>query len=555
MMSKRTRRFAAILVMLLFGLAGRCLLAEEQTYLVLLDVSGSMEKEGEIKFLRYSSGEVRKLMQDLTSAMNRAKVSPTVYVQPFSSSKQAYTEQGPMPPSDLKDHVPSTAHGAETELDDALQFGLRAHPNAALLILTDNKNDFSGSKSDRRFYELLAKDPRIHTVYFVPLAPPGSTRDALVLYAIGAGENKPAQLGLVIAEFAKAVGSDSVLFRGFYGGTAGASLSFSQNIWQTGADGEDRRAESEGDAVVLRFDEGRPLDGALKFRIHSNLRHWKIVDGELRKAEANLAVPNEYSGSGEYALPAAVLGSHKVNVLPGGDTAEIYSLPLSVIGDAGVRLQRASLFRTSLPDIPARVQLRAVVRVSERAEMSGLQPALTPALEDRIRAVYGLPEIMNLMTFQPDATTHPGVNERVIRFDREVLIRVKPDVVKNGLAHGVRIGVPLLMIAALITAVVLLRKQTFALLEPVGRVRIVQFGMLGGSQIVNWGGKKVATLQLFRNGQFQIRPEPGFLAEPMSLAKLPARFEMRNTRTQESGQYELRHGAAQARAVTKGAGK
>ena len=72
-------------------------------------------------------------------------------------------------------------------MDAALQLGMQGRPNSYLLILTDNRNDFKGSRSDQRFYDLLAKSPSIHTVFFVPLAQPGE-KAALVLYAVACGD-------------------------------------------------------------------------------------------------------------------------------------------------------------------------------------------------------------------------------------------------------------------------------------------------------------------------------------------------------------------------------
>src|ERR1035441_9959877 len=184
-------------------------------YVLLLDVSGSMEREGTVRYSRYSSGQISGIVQQLGRSIASADDTSAIYVQPFSSSHETFALRGPVSVSEIHDALPTTANAEETELDAGLLLGMKDRPNSYLFMLTDNKNDFAGSKSDRRFYDLLAKSPAIHTVYFVPLARPG-IKDSLVLYAVACGSAQRSVLRKIVTEFAKATQTDYVQFRGFY---------------------------------------------------------------------------------------------------------------------------------------------------------------------------------------------------------------------------------------------------------------------------------------------------------------------------------------------------
>ena len=152
------------------------------------------------------------------------------------------------------------------------------------------------------------------------------------------GEAHRKVLVQVVTEFAKAMQSEPVQFRGFYDDKEQESLNFGQHVMRTDENGEESPAMMEGDAIIVPYNEGRSVDGALKFRIHSNMKHWRIKDGELRKLEVSVEVPSAYGSVGEYKLPITVSGGRKMNVAPGGDSAEVYTLPLSKIADVGVSL-------------------------------------------------------------------------------------------------------------------------------------------------------------------------------------------------------------------------
>ena len=513
-----TRRSAAYYsAFILAFLATRFCYAEPASppSVVLLDVSGSMEQEGGIRFARYSSGQVRNLLQHLGAAM-AASASGPVYVQPFSSSHNPVGEIGPMDATTIEAAAPQTAHAPETELDYALRVGLQRGPDVFVYLLTDNKNDYSGSRSDHQFYEMLANERNIHSVFFVPLAQPGNKTDALVLYGIAAGKASRETLRRVVSTFASKVQSEAVQFRPLYEqDKQSPQLGLSHDVQFVRDTGEEQPANSEGDATVVLYDEGRSLDGELKFRIHSNLKHWRIIDGELQKAEASAEVPDAFAGAGEINIPVSIRGGGKLNVSPGGDSIEIYSLPLTAIADAGVTIRRRSLFQTKLPDLPVRLRLRAVVRLSQKPKTSGLQRLFSPDLERKIEAVNSLPEIMNVMTFQADAIGGDTM-ERVIPITRDVLLRVKPNILKNLAAQFLMIGLPLIVVVVLAVILLVSRPANYVLIEPFNRVRPLSFTRTRSTADVYYEGRKCATLEKLNHG-FRVRPERGFEVNPYSI--------------------------------------
>ena len=224
-------------------------------YILLLDVSGSMEREGAVRYARYSSGQVSGIAQNLGRSIASADNAPAIYVQPFSSSRDSFDLLGPVIVSQIQSVVPTTARAQETELDAALQLGMQNRPDSYLFILTDNKNDFAGSRSDQRFYNLLAKSPSIHTVYFIPLSQSGA-KDALVLYAVACGGAHRSVLRHIVSEFAKAMQSDPVQFRGIYDDKEQESLSFGQHVMRANENGEESPAIMEGDEIIVPYDEG-----------------------------------------------------------------------------------------------------------------------------------------------------------------------------------------------------------------------------------------------------------------------------------------------------------
>ena len=93
---------------------------QRPSYVVLLDVSGSMEREGPVRYARYSSGQMSNLVRQLGVTIAAADPDAQVTVQPFSSSKERYPSSAEVRPSELGSLVPRTAAGLETELDYAL---------------------------------------------------------------------------------------------------------------------------------------------------------------------------------------------------------------------------------------------------------------------------------------------------------------------------------------------------------------------------------------------------------------------------------------------------
>ena len=65
-------------------------------YVLLLDVSGSMEREGAVRYARYSSSQVSGIAQRLGRAIDCSDNSPSIYVQPFSSLHDSFDLRGPV---------------------------------------------------------------------------------------------------------------------------------------------------------------------------------------------------------------------------------------------------------------------------------------------------------------------------------------------------------------------------------------------------------------------------------------------------------------------------
>jgi hypothetical protein len=518
-------------------------------YVLLLDVSGSMERDGGMRYSRYSSGQVTGIVRQLSRSIAAADDHPAIYVQPFSSSRDQSIVRGPFDAEQVLNAIPKMATGKETELDSALALGQQVGSDSYLFILTDNKNDFAGSQNDRQFYDLLAKSPTINTVYFIPLAQAGA-QDALVLYAIASGAAHRSVLLRVVSGFAKAARSDFVQFRGFYDDKEQESLSMGEQVMQSDENGEQSLATVEGDSIVLAYDEGRPLDGALQFRIHSNLNHWRIKDGDLRRTDARIEVPTGYDSEGEYKLPIGVTGGRKINVAPDGDSAEIYTLPLSKIADAGVSLSRNSLFETQLPEITGQIRISAVVHLSKNYSESGFRPEFSESLKHRIEAVRNLPEIMNLMTFQPDSSASGSETERVIPINREILIRVKPSPLKNLLARSIKYGLPAMLLAALALIIFISRGQVYTITEPGERSKLIRLSLMTRTAALVWNGRTVASIKRAGRG-FLISPKSGFGSDPANVAGNPSRFVIRNLKSGDKGLYSVRSGAAPSKATAQ----
>lgn len=548
-------RVGAVAVLLLLGILGLLPVTYSRVqspappYVFLLDVSGSMEREGGVRYLRYSSGQVRELVAQVLRSI-RIRDSAPVVVQPFSSSGDAYPPSAALTSEpQLAAAIPTMAPGRETELDYALRLGLERWPGSMLFLVTDNKNDFLGNRSDRNFYMALARERRINQVFLVPLGRPEQSSDALVLYLIVSRNEQAADAKAIIENFAAAERSEPLHFRGFY--QSAQSLSLSKELLQVGEDGEERPAEEEGDAAVLRYDEGQALHGAIRFRIRSNLKHWRIVEGQLEPARAQITVPPAFQNSGDFepALPFA--GTRKINVAPGGQSAEIYTLSLETIDEQGVRLARSSFFTRSLPDVVANVHITAIIHVSPDPAQSGLRPAISESLKRKMQAVSNLTEIMNEMTFSADADNQSAGETRKMRFDRTLLVRVKPNPVKNTLAAGVIYGFPGMAVLGLIVGALLLRSTVCTIIGPDKVTRTVAFSAFKRQAIVQWKQRRVARIDRGMNGNFRVTPERGYAADPRNLVKLPARFEVQDTRSQERGAFELAPKLPDSRSTAK----
>jgi hypothetical protein len=535
-----------------FFVLGSNVLGQQPTSIVLLDVSGSMEKEHGVDFRRYSHrySEGKSQMQELTrllgTALDKQCRCPVLLAQ-FSSAKEPAPLSGPFQGARLPDHIPDTARGRETQLDFALQLGLQHSRDGLLFIITDNKNDFGGNQSDREFYSMLAGSPAINSVYFVPLAEPNSAQDALVLYGIAAGKADRTLLRSVVSDFATAMKSEAVQFRPLYEQEKGhPQINLSQKITQFTGDDDEHPAIMEGDSIVAIYDEGHPLDGGVRFKLHSNLKHWRIVQGSLTKAQIEGEVPQEFLGAGHVTLPVNIHRGKTLHVDPGGDSVEIYTMPLSGLEDSSVALRRSGLFRTDLPDVHLMVHLNAVIGLAPRPQESGLQPVFSKALQERMRAVRNLPEIMNSMTFQNDTSNTDGSTERVIPVSRELIVRIRPDRVKNALARLILFGLPLLLLGGIGGTFLMLRSQHFTLVEPSGRSRVLEFSFFKRNVAVQWNGRTAASLKRAGNG-LEVVPERGYKSEPLRLPLSPTEFELTNTNSGASARFRLQPGIVSAK--------
>jgi hypothetical protein len=548
------RRLASTMLWMLL-LAGLCR-AQQPGSIILLDVSGSMEKDHGIQYQRYSRGyaagrsQMQQLVQMLGTILDSSCHCPASLGQ-FSSSHEPAPVTGPMRGAQLVAHVPPTAGGQDTELSFALAMGMKQGNDRFIFIITDNQNDFAGSLSDAEFYNSLAHDPAINSVYFVPLADASAAQDALVLYGVGTGRAPRDVLRTVISEFAVAVKSEAVQFRPLYEQEQGhPQLAFSHNISQINGEGDEQPAVLEGDSVVLPFEEGHSLDGRIKFKLHSNLKHWAIVDGRLTRAQVKVEVPSEFISAGEVSLPVSLSGPKKLNVPPAGDSLEIYELPLNGLEDSGVILRRSGLFSTTLPDIRVQVHLNATIGLAQRPDDAGMRPVFSPELQQRMRAVRNLPEIMNAMTFQGGGSSNTSM-ERNIPVTRELVLRVHPNSSKNALAMAIKYGLPLPVLAAALGGLLLLRPSNFTLIDPAGRARVLAFTPFRRAVPLFWGGKAVATLKKTGPG-FQIQPERGYKGEPMQFHSAPARFEIINNTSGDRGQFQLSPGSERKKSTSQG---
>src|ERR1035441_7968174 len=88
-------------------------------YVLLLDVSGSMERDGGMRYARYSSGQVSGIVKQLSHSIATADDRPAIYVRPFSSSREPSIVRGPFDAEQILNAIPKTATGRETELDSA----------------------------------------------------------------------------------------------------------------------------------------------------------------------------------------------------------------------------------------------------------------------------------------------------------------------------------------------------------------------------------------------------------------------------------------------------
>ena len=108
------------------------------------------------------------------------------------------------------------------------------------------------------------------------------------------------------------------------------------------------------------------------------------------------------------------------------------------------------------------------------------------------------------MTFQPDTTSTAVNMERVIPVNRAILIRVKPNPLKNLLVWLIQYGLPALILGSVAMLVFFGRSKLYMVTEPGGRSRILKFSLMNRDVVLLWNGRKVAIMQR-SGGGFVIR--------------------------------------------------
>jgi len=502
--------------------------AQEQRpqFVLLLDVSGSMERDGGIQYQRYSGGEIKRISSSILDSVRAANVDGDWYVDTFSSSHEPFGETGPLRGNGaVLSSLPQTARGLETELDFAIRKALDKHHNAFIFLVTDNQNDFSGNHSDHAFYDILAMgEPRIHAVFFVPLADTRRANDALVMYALAVDNAPVDRLHQIADRFAATGGTEAVQFKPLYSAQSGiASLSFQPKVYEV-EDGDLITPDEEGDDAVIQLDEGAPLTGELDFFIHSNLRTWKIVGAELQKVATTAEVPPQFANSAAHDLKLSLRGNRTLTVDPGKNSINVYRLPLSALADDGLQLDRASLFDRSLPDIPVNFQFTVTATLSPNPQDSSLQPVFPENIQARIRAVRNLPEILNEMTFQPDQNG-ASAQTRTIPFHKEVLLRVKPNGFKNAVAMGI-IVLPILLLLgglALVYFFFLNKKRLVITEVGVPGQRTISFSKASPQRELRAAKARLGSIRWLGGNTFRILPLNTHSSSQTKISGLPER--------------------------------
>lgn len=473
----------ALLLLILLFLPVRA----ETQHLLMVDVSGSMRDRG------YATREawgptVTDLARKLFApgAPHFAADDP-ITVIPFSdAATDASEKRMALPAATLGTFTPGSLPlpgGGATDMNRCLDLALEHARSDVVLtwILTDNENNLSGNRSDRLFYERLASDPSYTHVYFFPLASPGQSGDALVMYLLVKAEPEAAWVDELASEVKKRTGYEGVLFRPLYSDPGRSVLDFGKELQVETPEGTSP-AEEEGGTTVLTFNEGDELAGKLRFKIRSHLKGWKIVDAIMEKADVELLVPDSYpEGAGKQSFSQKV-SPQKLTVDAGKESADYFVLDLQGGREAPIKLERpflSSPFASYLDDITGKVKLKATIELSrEGLEQGDLRPSLSPEMQQRVAHVPNLDQIEELMVYQGG---DQGENQRSISFQRNLVVRTRANPLGAFLLGALLLGLGGL---GLVLALALFGWKSVYRLEGPGEDEEFSLPYLSGSYVV-----------------------------------------------------------------------
>lgn len=422
-------------------------------HVVMLDVSGSMRDRGYAKASPGGAhwdlpmqGILHKLLQAGDGCF---LATDTVTLAPFSSQRidddYHRTPVGPITLSEgprVQQAIDAMIVDGDTDLTYALENGLSmAGQDGVLWIITDNENNFAGNTTDEQFYTKLRDDSRIASVYLFPLS--RDSGDALVAYLI-----LPKRVDWaddLAAEASARLGSSAILFRPILSDQATPDLSIGREITLENAPAGAAVETSPGQ-ITLDYAEGDTLQGELQFKIHSNLRRWRIVGARIDDASALLQVPEGYTTNGETAKAGVNITHRQLTVAPQQDSAETYLLNLSelTVNNEPIMLSRPaaegllSALTDSLPPLEGALHLRVQVNLSPSQEQ--IQPVIDESTRQRLARVPLLPQITTFMITHASMGATPPLT---MQLKQQIVVNVSASshwLVVDGLVAGLVIA-------------------------------------------------------------------------------------------------------------------
>jgi hypothetical protein len=533
-----------------------------RSHLLLLDVSGSMEREDGVAFNRYSSRFVHKLVEKLLHADGQyVQKDHPVVVLLFSHSGQPHPASAPIPAGQMNTllaQIPYTAADSETDLVYALRRALevireRQLPEPVTIwMVTDNKPSIAQTRIEP-LYERLRDDADFREIWFCPLADPEKgSRDALVLYTIvySRSAGQPA-LGLM-TEAGTRIGYESMPFKPLY--TREGSLRFGRDIEYLDTSMEaaqpDRFTDADG-RLNLIFREGEEVSGFLRFRIRSELKGWRITRASLEDGKAEVNIPDTYQDADERAQVTWKIGPKRDLAIDSQrDSINLYTLNLADL-ERPIHLKPRSfwtgVWSGQLPGLTGTVRLEAVVEVGKGAA-SGIEPQWPEAMRPRIAGVPNLDKIARFMVVQADNAGSTG-QTRKLGFRRDVDIQVAISKARRYAALAILLS-PLLLLAAA-GAFLRLKKERWVLEGPRGIERF-EMRLLGDRrELLDENGQAAATLARGFRGYtieplggltFKGKAEPG----PLEVNQDGAEIELLHRESQRTLRYTLTRDEAPA---------